>query len=218
MANVKQQLEVPSIPSLGFAPEAYERRYFAEINGALNGYFRKLISTLGALFGPRGGKFLNTPHGAFHDSTDQVAASTTAATAVTFNTTDISNGVTLSDSSRLNVADSGVFNIQFSIQLKNTTNDSHDVDIWFRKNGTNVDNSNSRFHPPARKSTGDPSHIIAALNFFIELDAGDYVEIVYKVDNVDVTLEHFAAGSSPTRPAVPSVIATVSFVSNLPTI
>jgi len=218
MANVKQQLEVPSIPSLGFAPEAYEKRYFAENNGALNGYFRKLISVLGALFGPRGGKFLNTPHGAFHDSTDQVAASTTAATAVTFNTTDISNGVTLSNSSRLNVADSGVFNIQFSIQLKNTTNDSHDVDIWFRKNGTNVDNSNSRYHPPARKSTGDPSHMIAALNFFIELDAGDYVEIIYKVDNVNVTLEHFAAGSSPTRPAVPSAIVTVSFVSNLPTI
>jgi hypothetical protein len=218
MANVKQQLEVPSIPSLGFAPEAYEKRYFAENNGALNGYFRKLISTLGALFGPRGGKFLNTPHGAFHDSTDQAAASTTVATAVTFNTTDISNGVTLSNSSRLNVADSGVFNIQFSIQLKNTTNDSHDVDIWFRKNGTNVDNSNSRFHPLARKSTGDPSHMIAALNFFIELDAGDYVEIVYKVDNVNVTLEHFAASTSPTRPAVPSAIVTMSFVSNLPTI
>lgn len=218
MANVNQQLEVPSIPSLGFAPEAYEKRYFAENNGALNGYFRRLISVLGALFGPRGGKFLNTPHGAFHDTTDQVAASTTVATAVTFDTTDISNGVTLSNSSRLNVADSGVFNIQFSIQLKNTTNDSHDVDIWFRKNGTNVDNSNSRYHPPARKSTGDPSHMIAALNFFIELNAGDYVEIVYKVDNVNVTLEHFAAGSSPTRPAVPSAIATVSFVSNLPTI
>jgi len=218
MANKQQQLEVPSIPSLGFAPEAYEKRYFAENNGALNGYFRKLISTLGALFGPKGGKFLNIPHGAFHDSTDQVAASTTAATAVTFNTTDISNGVTLSNSSRFNVADSGVFNIQFSIQLKNTTNDSHDVDIWFRKNGTNVDNSNSRYHPPARKSTGDPSHMIAALNFFIELDAGDYVEIIYKVDNVNVTLEHFAAGTSPTRPAVPSAIVTVSFVSNLPTI
>ena len=218
MANVKQQLEVPSIPSLGFTPETYDRRVFAENNGALNGYFRKLISVLGSLFGPRGGKFMNNPHGAFHDSTDQAEANTTTAYAVTFNTTDISNGVTLSNSSRLNVTDSGVFNIQFSIQLKNTTNDSHDVDIWFRKNGTNVDNSNSRYHPPARKSTGDPSHMIAALNFFIELNAGDYVEIVYKVDNVNVTLEHFAASASPTRPAVPSAIATVSFVSNLPTI
>jgi hypothetical protein len=218
MANKKQQLEVPSIPSLGFAPEGYQRSYFGEINGSLNGYFRSLISTLGALFGVRGGKFLNTPHGSFHDSTDQVAASTTVATAVIFGTTDISNGVTLSNSSRLNVADSGVFNIQFSIQLKNTTNDSHDVDIWFRKNGTNIDNSNSRFHLPARKSTGDPSHLIAALNFFVELSANDYVEIMYKVDNVNVTIEHFAASSTPTRPAVPSVIATVSFVSNLPTI
>jgi hypothetical protein len=218
MSNKKQQLEVPSIPSLGFAPEAYERRYFGEINGALNGYFRNLISTLGALFGVRGGKFLNAPHGAFHDSTDQVAASTTVATAVIFGTTDISNGVTLSNSSRLNVEDSGVFNIQFSIQLKNTTNDGHDVDIWFRKNGTNIDNSNSKYHIPARKSTGDPSHIIAALNLFVELNSGDYVEIMYKVDNVNVTLEHFAASSTPTRPAVPSAIVTVSFVSNLPTI
>ena len=218
MANVKQQLETPSLSPLGYPPEVYERRYFAEVNGSLNSYFRKLISTLGALFGPRGGKFLNAPHGAFHDSTDQVAASTTVATAVTFDTTDISNGVTLSNSSRLNVSDSGVFNVQFSIQLKNTTNDGHDVDIWFRKNGTNIDNSNSRFHIPQRKSSGDPSHIIAALNFFVELNAGDYVEIMYKVDNVNVTLEHFAASASPTRPAVPSVIATVSFVSNLPTI
>jgi len=218
MSNKKQQLEVPSIPSLGFAPEGYERRYFAEIHGALNGYFRSLISTLGAMFGVRGGKFLNAPHGAFHDSTDQVAASTTVATAVIFGTTDISNGVTLSNSSRLNVEDSGVFNIQFSIQLKNTTNDGHDVDIWFRKNGTNIDNSNSRYHIPARKSTGDPSHMIAALNLFVELNSGDYVEIMYKVDNVNVTLEHFAASSTPTRPAVPSAIVTVSFVSNLPTI
>jgi len=218
MSNKKQQLEVPSIPSLGFAPEGYERRYFAEIHGALNGYFRSLISTMGALFGVRGGKFLNNPHGAFHDSTDQVAASTTVATAVIFGTTDISNGVTLSNSSRLNVEDSGVFNIQFSIQLKNTTNDGHDVDIWFRKNGTNIDNSNSKYHIPARKSTGDPSHIIAALNLFVELNSGDYVEIMYKVDNVNVTLEHFAASSTPTRPAVPSAIVTVSFVSNLPTI
>ena len=218
MSNKKQQLEVPSIPSLGFAPEGYERRYFAEIHGALNGYFRSLISTMGALFGVRGGKFLNNPHGAFHDSTDQVAASTTVATAVIFGTTDISNGVTLSNSSRLNVEDSGVFNIQFSIQLKNTTNDGHDVDIWFRKNGTNIDNSNSKYHIPARKSTGDPSHMIAALNLFVELNSGDYVEIMNKVDNVNVTLEHFAASSTPTRPAVPSAIVTVSFVSNLPTI
>ena len=105
MANVNQQLEVPSIPSLGFAPEGYERRYFAENNGALNGYFRKLVSVLGALFGPKGGKFMNNPHGAFQDSTNQVAANTTTAYAVTFNTTDFANGVTMASGSSITVAD-----------------------------------------------------------------------------------------------------------------
>lgn len=216
MANVKQQLEVPSIPSLGFAPEGYERRYFAENNGALNGYFRKLISVLGALFGPQGGKFINTPHGAFHDNTDQVAASTTTAYPVMFSNTDISNGVTLASGSRLTVGVDGIWNVQFSLQIKNVSNDGQDFEIWFRKNGTNIDNSNSRFHISARKSTGDPSHIIASLNFFVSLVAGDYVEIVGKVSSTDVSLEHFAAGTSPTRPATPSAIATLTFVSNLP--
>jgi hypothetical protein len=218
MANKQQQLEVPSIPSLGFAPEAYERRYVSEVNGALNGYFRKLISTLGALFGIRGGKFLNNPHGAFQDSTDQVAANTTTAYAITFNTTDFSNGVTIASSSRITVADSGIWNLQFSIQFTNTTNSAQDVDVWFRVNGTNVANSNSRFGFAPRKSPGDPYHTIAAMNYFVSLNATDYVEIMWRTTDVGVTIEQYAASSTPTRPAVPSAIATVSFVSNLPTI
>jgi hypothetical protein len=218
MANVKQQLESPSIPSLGFPPEAYERRHFNENYGALNNYFRKLTTVLGSLFGPKGGKFMNNPYGAFQDSTDQTAASTTAAYAVTFNTTDFSNGVTMASGSRITVADAGIWNLQFSIQLKNTTNDGQDVDIWFRKNGTNIANSNSRFHLVARKGSGDPSHIIAALNFFVDMAANDYVEIVWRTENTGVSIEHFGTSTSPTRPAVPSAIVTMSFVSNLPTI
>ena len=218
MANVKQQLETPSIPSLGFAPEVYERRHFSENYGTLNTYFRKMIGVLGALFGPKGGKFMNNPYGAFQDSTDQVAANTTTAYAVTFNTTDFSNGVTIASNSRITVADSGIWNLQFSIQFKNTTNDGQDVDVWFRKNGTNIANSNSRFHPPQRKSAGDPSHIIAALNFFVEMAANDYIEIMWRTENTGVSIEHFGTSASPTRPAVPSAIVTMSFVSNLPTV
>ena len=218
MANIKQQLEVPSIPSLGFAPEGYERRHFSENYGSLNLYFRKMTSVLGALFGPMGGKNLNTPHGAFHDSTDQVAANTTTAYPVFFRNTDISNGVSIASDSRITVAVDGIWNLQFSLQIKNVSNDGQDFDIWLRKNGTNIDDSNSRFHIPARKSGGDPSHLIAALNFFVSLSAGDYVEVVGCVTSTDVSLEAFAAGTSPTRPAVPSAIATMTFVSNLPTV
>lgn len=218
MANVKQQLETPFVPSLGFPPEGYERRHFNENYGALNNFFLKLVFNLGALFGPRGGKFLNIPYGAFQDSTNQTAASTTAAYPVKFNTTDFTNGVTVASDSRLTAAVDGLWNIQFSLQFKNTTNDGQDVDVWFRKNGTNVPASNSKFHPPARKGAGDPSHIIAALNFFINLEAGDYVEIMWRTENTGVSLEAFGTSTSPTRPAVPSAIATMTFVSNLPTV
>jgi hypothetical protein len=218
MANVKQQLESPSIPSLGFPPEAYERRHLNENYSALNGYFRKVTTVLGSLFGPRGGKFMNNPYGAFQDSTDQTAANTTTAYAVTFNTTDFSNGVTIASNSRITVLDAGIWNLQFSIQFKNTSNDGQDVDIWFRKNGTNIANSNSRFHLPQRKSSGDPSHLIAAMNFFVSMAANDYVEIMWRPTNTAVSIEHFDTSTSPTRPAVPSAIVTMSFVSNLPTI
>jgi hypothetical protein len=218
MANVKQQLETPSLPPLGYPPEVYERRNLNENNGALNIFSRKLTSVLGSLFGPRGGKFMNNPYGAFQDSTDQVAASTTVATAVTFNTTDFSNGVTIASNSRITVADSGIWNLQFSIQLTNTTNSSQDVDIWFRVNGTNAANSNSRFGFAPRKGAGDPYHTIAAINYFLSLNASDYVEIMWRPTDVGVTIEQYAASASPTRPAVPSAIVTMSFVSNLPTI
>jgi len=218
MANVKQQLESPSIPSLGFPPEAYERRHLNENYGALNNYFRKLTTVLGSLFGPKGGKFMNNPHGAFQDSTDQTAANTTTAYAITFNTTDFSNGVTIASNSRITVADAGIWNLQFSIQFTNTTNASQDVDVWFRVNGTNAANSNSRFGFAPRKGASDPYHTIGAINYFLSLNATDYVEIMWRPTDVGVKIEQYAAGTSPTRPAVPSAIVTMSFVSNLPTI
>lgn len=154
----------------------------------------------------------SAPYGAFQDSTDQTAANTTTAYAITFNTTDYSSGVYVSNSSRINVRNYGVYNLQFSIQLKNTTNDSQDTDIWFRKNGTDIANSNSRFSMPARKSTGDPSHLIAAMNFFIELQANDYIQIMWRVSDVGVSIEQYPSGTSPTRPAIPSAIVTAQYV------
>jgi len=213
--NLGQQITTPAQPNLGTPTPAYDQGFLATSFGGLNVYFNKLTALFSAILGPRGGKYINAPYGAFQDGTDQVAANTTTAYAITFDTTDFSNGVTLSNSSRLNVSQAGIYDIQFSIQFKNTTNDGQDVDVWFRKNGTNIANSNSRFHVPARKSSGDPSHLVAALNFFVSLAANNYIEIMWNPTNVGVSIEHFAASSTPTRPAVPSVIATLSFMSNL---
>lgn len=217
MTNLYQQLQTPATPDLPNPSERYDRLTVAQTNAALRTFFAKLTNTTQTLLAPRGTKYLNAPYAEFEDQTDQVAANTTTAYAITFDTTEISNGITLSNSSRMNVAQAGIYNFNFTIQVKNTVNDSEDIDIWFRKNGTNIPNSNKRFGMSARKSAGDPSHLVAAMNFFVKLEANDYVEIVFRVSNVGVSLEHFAASSSPTRPAVPSVIATVQFVSNLST-
>lgn len=213
----KQQLDMPPVPNLGTSGISYSQDVQNQNNGALRTFFIKLVNAIQSITSRMGGKYINFPYGAFQDSTDQVAANTTTAYAITFDTTDFSNGVTLSNSSRLNVVNAGLYNCQFSIQLKNTTNDTQDVDVWFRKNGTNIANSNSRFGIKPRKSAGDPSHLIAAMNFFVDMAENNYIEIMWRPSDTGVSIEHYATSTTPTRPAVPSVIATMSFVSNLPT-
>jgi len=154
------------------------------------------------------------PYGAFQDSTDQTAASTTVAYPMTFDTTDFSNGVYLSNSSRLNARNAGIYNVQFSVQLQNTDNAQHTVDIWFRKNGTNITASNSMFTVPARKNASIYGHLIAAINYFVELAANDYVEIVWRTESTTVSIEQLPTQTSPTRPATPSVIATMQYVAS----
>jgi hypothetical protein len=216
MANVKQQLGIPAIPSLGTSGITYSQDLQNQNNNILKLFFTKLLNSIQSVFGPRGGKYLNNPYGAFQDSTDQVAASTIVAYPVTFNTTDFSNGVTIASNSRITVADAGIWNLQFSLQFTNTTNASQDVDVWFRVNGTNIANSNSRYGLAPRKGAGDPFHVIMALNYFASLNATDYIEIMWRTTDTGVSIEQYAAGTSPTRPAIPSAIATMSFVSNLP--
>ena len=153
----------------------------------------------------------SAPYGAFQDSTNQTAANTTTAYAMTLNTTDYSNGVYLSNSSRMNVRNYGIYNLQFSTQFVNTDNSIHDIDIWFRKNGTNIASSNSRYSVP-NSHGGVDGHIIAALNFFIEMNANDYMEIMWATDNTDVSIQQLAARTSPDTPTTPSVIATMQYV------
>ena len=70
----------------------------------------------------------------------------------------------------------------------------------------------SKFHIPARKSSGDPAYLIGALNFFAELQVNDYVQLMWRASDTAVTIEYLAAQTTPTRPATPSVILTVTYV------
>lgn len=290
MADLNQQIQVPPPPDIGSAPQGYERSYIDQSNGVLRTFFIKLVNSLAALFGPRGGRFVNSPYGAFQDTTDQTDGSTAVAYYFRYNTTDYSNGVsivsrtasftgsiatttltvsavsagtiypsmqitgtgvtagtrivaqltgtaggagtytvsvsqTVSSTamtgdlpSKIQVAQDGVYDLQFSAQLVNTTNDVQTVSIWFRKNGVDIANSNSEFGLKPRKSTGAPSQTIASMNFFVDMAKDDYTEMMWRVSDSGVSLEHFnavsASGTTPAIPATPSIILTVTFISN----
>lgn len=153
------------------------------------------------------------PYGAFQDSTDQTASSTTATYVMTFNTTDYTEGITLASGSRITAGYSGLYNLQFSTQFTNNDNSIHDVDVWFRKNGSDIAASNSQFSIP-NKHGSVPGHLIAALNFFVPLAKNDYIEIAWSTSSTQCYIDAIGTQTSPTRPSTPSVIATLSYLSS----
>lgn len=210
MTALIENIEIPPAPNLPLAPGEYESRYQEAVNNVLRLYFNQLSSSL---FAVATGRLVTSPHGQFSDSTSQVAASTTVAYPITFNTTNLSYGVTVVSNSRLTVEFAGVYNLEFRVQMQNLDSAPQDIEIWARKNGTNIASTNSRFGLAARKSAGVPFHIIGSLGLVLSLSATDYVELVWNTTSLNASIEAYAAGVTPTRPAVPSVIAAMSFVS-----
>jgi hypothetical protein len=208
----KQQLDTPSIPSLGYPPEVYERRHFNENYGAINNFFKKITSAFGSLFGRRGGQYLNNPYGAFQSDVDQTAAAANTAYAMTLGTTDYANGVSVASSSRITVAVTGIWNLQWSGQFENSGSQDHDVRVWLKINGTVVTGSTGFISVPAKHGSVN-GHALVGWNYFVQLDANDYVELWWETDNTSVSIQSYAAAGN--YPSTASVIATMSFVSNI---
>lgn len=154
------------------------------------------------------------PYGAFQSDADQTAVAANTAYPITYTTTDYSNGVYLSNSSRLNVRNAGVYNLQFSAQLSNDDTSIHDMDIWLRKNGSNVVGTNGQVSVP-NKHGGVLGNTLPAWNYIIDLAANDYVELVWNTTSTQVFLNYIAAQSTPTRPATASIIATMQYIAPL---
>lgn len=150
-------------------------------------------------------EFKRARWGSFLDTTTQVAAAINTAYAMTLNTTDLSNGVRLRSpsTSEVEIDTEGVYNIQFSAQLDNTSGGNHLAYIWLRVNGADVANSASQVR---LKSTD--GELVAAWNFFYQFKAGDYFQIMWSVSDTAVQL--VASAAVAPVPAIPSVILTVS--------
>jgi len=152
------------------------------------------------------------PYGEFTNNNDQTAASTGTSAVVEFDQTEYSSGVYLADTTKIYVRNAGTYNVQYSLQLANYANSLEYADVWFRKNGTDIVRSGTRFDLQIRKSAGVPSHLVGTVNTFIDMAAGDYVQIAGAVSSTDVRLESYAADGAIPRPAIPAVILTVNYV------
>lgn len=224
--KLDKSISAPKAPNLPMAANLYSQQQQNQLSDALRLYFNRLDGVIQTLLSLHGGSFLNFPHIAASDSTDQYATADNTATIVKWNTAQSVNGFTLNLDGSATCQHTGLYKIDYSLQLANTANAAHDVDIWLKTDGSVVADSATRFTIPARKSAGVPTYLVAYSSIVFPVTAGDSIWLYWATDKaysttgpVDgVYIEHLPAITSPyTRPASPSAIGSIVFVSNIVT-
>ena len=164
------------------------------------------------------GNGMEYPYAMLMSNQDQSSAGTTSENLITYNTPIFQNGIFVENSTRLRFQYSGQYLIIVNCQFTNRGNTAAEFEIWAKDKGVNYPLSNTRFDIPARKSVSIYSHVVAVINgiFTINDPETEYLEIAWWSDSANVYLQHYAAGTNPTRPEIPSVILTANFVSALP--
>lgn len=221
-------------PALPLPSREYDRRQQDLLVNALRLYFNLLDSLTpqqansytadnfyGGLFSGDG-YGLKLPHIAASDSTDQIAGGDDTPTVVNWNTLDSGYGWTLNSPGSATADYAGVYTIRYSLQLINTANAEHDATVWLKVNNVDVPNSATIFTLPPRKSSGNPSYVCGYSEATFTVDAGDEIELYWATDLAGnpttptdgVYMFHDAAQVSPfARPAIPSAIGSITFVS-----
>jgi hypothetical protein len=154
-------------------------------------------------------------YGSFYDtSAEQTATSQTTAYVVAIGQTAQANGVSITSGNRITFAYAGTYEVKFSIQFHNVETDASDVNVWFRLNGSDIADSNSRFTIPSKQNNN--GYLIAITPFIVTVTAGQYVQIVWSCDdNTTTKIETLAPGTTPTVPRTPGVIVLVNPVTSL---
>jgi len=225
-------------PALPIPGGMYEQRQQAELIRALRLYFNILDSLTpqqaqsytanefigGSITGSRidggiisgFGNGLELPYAMLMSDQNQANAGATSENILSYNQVVISNGVFVEDNTKIRFPYSGQYLVTFSLQVVNKDNVVREFEVWAKNNGTNYPLSNSRIDVPARKSVGVWGHSLPAVSGIFTVQADEYLEIAWWGETTDVSLEYFSTNTNPTRPAIPPVIMTISFVGALP--
>ena len=185
-------------PNLPVAPPNYERRYQDQFANTLRLFFNSITNELNSPI----------PHGSYYDTTTQTNPVANTVNLITYDSVvsefQIERG---KPTSKIYVADTGLYNIQFSAQLDKTGGSASSVYIWPRVNGVNVPDSATKV-----VIDGPNAEVVPAWNFLLVLEGGDYFELVWQSNDVDVVLA--AEPAAGNIPGIPSIILTIYWVSN----
>lgn len=232
-------LEKFNAPALPAPPAQVSQEYLVQLIRVLGIYFSQLDSrTPNFAESYRADQFyggvyngdgygLKLPHIAASDSTDQIAGGNNTATLVKWNTLDSGYGWTLTAPGKATATYAGVYKITFSLQFINTQNAVHYATVWMKVNNSDVANSSTIFAIPARKSAspGQEGYLCGYSEVTFVVAAGDEIELYWATDlagnpttpTTGVYMFHDAAQVTPfARPAIPSAIGSITFMSALP--
>jgi hypothetical protein len=209
-------------PPLPLPGDQYDKRYVQQLIRALTLYFNLLDSAApnqaqsyradafyGGVF-EGDGRGISRPHGSYFSNVDQAIAAINTPYPVTVNQVESEIGVIVQDGSKVVVPYDGVYNFEFSAQVVKASGSAGKVYFWPRINGVDVPSSNTEI-----TVQGSSASAVAAWNFMLTMNAGEFFQLMWAGDATDITLEH---NDTPTvGPAIPSVILTVDMVSSLTT-
>jgi hypothetical protein len=213
------QLKTPASPRLPDpGPAGVNAGYMVGFINVLRLYINQVSNLFQLLFGPLGGVYVENPHAMLMSDEDQTNPSITGENQISFNQPVITQGIRVENGDEIYFDQAGQYLVTFTLQVTNRSNAVQEFEVWAGYNGSNYPLSNTRFDIPARKSATVWSHIVPAITgiFTVANPQTEYLTIKWWASSTDVYLEHYAAGTSPTRPEIPSVILTVNFVSRLP--
>jgi hypothetical protein len=216
---ISTQLKPSQNPRLPAAPVEYDARYVDSLTSILRQYFNQVDNLTQSLLTNTGQRFMRAPTGSFYDTTSQTAAAANTAYLMTINSTDTpnTNAVSIVSGSKITVTYPGVYNFQFSVQIVNSNANTKDMSIWLKQgNGggaaTDIAGSTGLISIPGSHG-GVDGHGIYGWNYFVSMQASDYIQLYWSTDSTNVSIKYYASGVSPTRPATSSVVATMTFVS-----
>lgn len=207
MSDDLERLQQPIFP---IAEPEYSPTQINTTYNILRLFFNRLGSAFNALVGTDdGGKYLYFPRGLFYDTTTQTAAAVDTGYVLTYNNTYIGNGINLTNNSEIRVPHAGYYSFKVSAQVESTNASTKTLFFWIRKSGVDVDYGAHEY-----TLSGSGTQMVVQWNFIIDMQVDDYIEVVWATDDTSVQVHSHAPDA--VQPGVPSVVAAVSYVSNIP--